>query len=351
MFQVPLLKVGSLDVLLDCSESLAKLDNLGEQIAMRHIALLEEVSGKPRADVATVQPSGQSTEVDINTYLTAFQWDEAKFQSNKPIKVLIAMLQKDLHRADDGTKAKLSEYTEVKTKWMNFEKKRSGTLASKPLGDLVRPWAAKDRSGESYVNTEHLTTLFVVMPKGDQAAWEKEYPNLDGSQPGAGMVVPGSSQLVAKEDDLVMVSVVLFKRVADDFKSRCRLRKWTVRDYDPATELSAEDAAKLEAHKSSMQSRFEQWLKGAFSEVFMTWAHIKAVRLFDEALLRYGLPPQFSSMLVQVSASQEKALRRDLGAAYKHLESKYGADDTPDGGALELRYPYVSLVVPNIASK
>jgi hypothetical protein len=40
-----------------------------------------------------------------------------------------------------------------------------------------------------------------------------------------------------------------------------------------------------------------------FSEVFSTWLHIKALRVYVEAILRYGLPPNFQGMVLKVSSS------------------------------------------------
>ena len=36
-----------------------------------------------------------------------------------------------------------------------------------------------------------------------------------------------------------------------------------------------------------------RWLKGNFSEAFVNWIHVKALRLFTESVLRYGLPATF----------------------------------------------------------
>jgi len=329
IFLPPAIKGGSLDVLLDCSEGLMKLDNIAESITTRVLGLLEDVSGQPRAELSKVQVSGQARPMDCYDYLRQFQWDDAKYNSSRPIKVIMAHLQKELGTMDDMMKRRLQEYGEVKSKFTTVDKKRSGNLTTKPLGDIVTPWSQATGGGEQrLVDTEHLTTLFVVMPKSDHSLWEKEYWNLDGSKPGEGMVVPGSSSIVAKEDELLLCSVVLFKRVVDDFKSRARSKKWTVREYDPSTELSKEELATLEAHMKTTQQKFSGWLTSAFSEAFMAWTHVKALRLYDEALLRYGLPPLFAPVIVRVNASQEKSLRSDLGSKFKDRESKYGADDS-----------------------
>jgi hypothetical protein len=54
------------------------------------------------------------------------------------------------------------------------------------------------------------------------------------------------------------------------------------------------------------------WCKTAYSEVFGSWMHLVAVRLFVESILRYGLPPSFVPVVVKPHArtlAHPKALR------------------------------------------
>lgn len=44
-----------------------------------------------------------------------------------------------------------------------------------------------------------------------------------------GLQVPRSSRLIAEDQDYALVSVVLFKRVVDDFKTEARLKGFQVR--------------------------------------------------------------------------------------------------------------------------
>lgn len=40
--------------------------------------------------------------------------------------------------------------------------------------------------------------------------------------------------------------------------------------------------------------------KTNFSEVFSSWVHLKALRVFVESVLRYGLPPDFAAAVIEV---------------------------------------------------
>jgi len=76
--------------------------------------------------------------------------------------------------------------------------------------------------------------------------------------------------------------------------------------------------------------------------VFTAWIHLKAIRVFVESVLRYGLPTNFQAMLLFPNKSKTKALRKTLSDLYGHLTSK-----SVFGGKAEAEdeddkfYPYV----------
>ncbi|MEQ2201330.1 hypothetical protein XENOCAPTIV_010844 [Xenoophorus captivus] len=102
------------------------------------------------------------------------------------------------------------------------------------------------------------------------------------------------------------------------------------------------------------QGPLVRWLKVNFSEAFIAWIHIKALRVFVESVLRYsftsvvfllmlcidtvvlkmfvmlfpcryGLPVNFQAMLLQPSKKTMKKLREVLNDLYKHLDSSAAA--------------------------
>jgi V-type H+-transporting ATPase subunit C len=63
-----------------------------------------------------------------------------------------------------------------------------------------------------------------------------------------------------------------------------------------------------------------KWLKINFSEAFMAWIHVKALRAFVESVLRYGLPVTFQAMLLRPQRKAAKRLQEELNKLYKHLD-------------------------------
>jgi len=60
----------------------------------------------------------------------------------------------------------------------------------------------------------------------------------------------------------------------------------------------------------------------------MAWIHVKALRVFVESVLRYGLPVNFQAMVLLPQKKTQKKLRTELNQQYAHLDSPGG-----DGGA------------------
>merc|ERR1719218_15827 len=52
--------------------------------------------------------------------------------------------------------------------------------------------------------------------------------------------------------------------------------------------------------------------KASLSDVMIAWVHIKAMRVFVESVLRFGVPPNFASFVLQPKANSQAALRKAL---------------------------------------
>ncbi|KAK2091984.1 hypothetical protein P7K49_028512 [Saguinus oedipus] len=74
-------------------------------------------------------------------------------------------------------------------------------------------------------------------------------------------------------------------------------------------------------HFSAQGGPLLRWLKVNFSEAFIAWIHIKALRVFVESVLRYGLPVNFQAVLLQPhKKSSAKRLREVLNSVFRHLD-------------------------------
>uniref|UniRef100_A0A6Q2YBV8 V-type proton ATPase subunit C n=1 Tax=Esox lucius TaxID=8010 RepID=A0A6Q2YBV8_ESOLU len=340
-FNIPDLKVGTLDVLVGLSDEMAKLDSFVEGVVKKVAQYMADVLEDSRDKV---QENLLANGVDLVTYVTRFQWDMAKYPIKQSLKNISEIISKQVAQIDNDLKARASAYNNLKGNLQNLERKNAGSLLTRSLADIVKK--------EDFVlDSEYLITMLVVVPKTGYADWQKCYETLSE------MVVPRSTNLLFEDHDSGLFSVTLFRKAIDDFRHKARENKFTVRDFQyNEQEMNAdkEEMTRLSTDKKKQFVLFPcmcigplvRWLKVNFSEAFIAWVHIKALRVFVESVLRYGLPVNFQAMLLQPNKKNIKKLREVLSELYKHLDSSASIiDATMDIPGLNLSqqeyYPYV----------
>lgn len=334
---IPDLKVGTLDQLVGLSDDLGKLDTYVEGITRKLAAYLGEVLEDQRDKLLE---NLQANNNDLPTYLTRFQWDIAKYPIKQSLRNIADIISKQVGQIDADLKTKSTSYNSLKGNLQNLEKKQSGSLMTRSLADIVKK--------EHFIlDSEYLTTLLVIVPKVGQQDWQAHYEKLTD------MIVPRSTQLITSDGEFCLYTVTLFKKVADEFKLHAREKKFFVREFTyNEEELAAgkNEIVKLVTDKKKQFGPLVRWLKVNFSECFCAWIHVKALRVFVESVLRYGLPVNFQAILIHPNKKSQKRLKDVLQQLYGHLDGSggSGANNTADAvdipglgfGQLEY-YPYV----------
>uniref|UniRef100_A0A7N8XT87 V-type proton ATPase subunit C n=1 Tax=Mastacembelus armatus TaxID=205130 RepID=A0A7N8XT87_9TELE len=332
-FNIPDLKVGTLDVLVGLSDELAKLDSFVESVVKKVAQYMADVLEDSRDKV---QENLLANGVDLVTYITRFQWDMAKYPIKQSLKNISEIISKQLTQIDNDLKTRASAYNNLKGNLQNLERKNAGSLLTRSLADIVKK--------EDFVlDSEYLITLLVVVPKleFDEPVSLQQYKQC---------LPVLSSSLLFQDNDSGLFSVTLFRKAIDDFKHKARENKFIVRDFqynEEEMKADKEEMTRLCTDKKKQFGPLVRWLKVNFSEAFIAWIHIKALRVFVESVLRYGLPVNFQAMLLQPNKKTMKKLREVLNDLYKHLDSSAAAiiDSAMDIPGLNLSqqeyYPYV----------
>jgi len=335
-FPIPDLKVGTLDQLVGLSDDLGKLDLFVEQITRKVANYLGDVLEDQRERlVENLLANG----VDLATYVTQFRWDLAKYPIKQSLKNLSDIISKQVSQIETDLKTKSAAYNNLKSSLQNIEKKQTGSLVTRNVADLVKK--------EHFVlDSEYLITLLVVVPLANINDWNNKYEKLTD------MIVPRSSQLIYQDNDHALLSVTMFHKVVDEFKQRARENKFLVRDFtydEEQLKSGKSELTKLHTDKKKQFGPLVRWLKVNFGESFTAWIHVKALRVFVESVLRFGLPVNFQGMVLLPPRKQVKKLREALNELYFHLDSAAGiggggGEDLPTGlagfGQSEY-YPYV----------
>lgn len=117
------------------------------------------------------------------------------------------------------------------------------------------------------------------------------------------MVVPRSAVQVAQDDEFVLFGVTTFKKTSNDFLQKCREQKWTPRQYKYVEGGREEEQRELDRVAREEKKVWGEALRmgrTGWSESVMIWLHVLTLRVFVEAVLRYGLPLDYVSALVKV---------------------------------------------------
>ncbi|XP_029983030.1 V-type proton ATPase subunit C 1-B-like [Sphaeramia orbicularis] len=311
-FSIPDLKVGILDSLLSVSDDLSKLDTLTESVIKKTCQCMKEVMEQSNDKVLE---NALANGVDLLSYVTKFQWDMGKYPTALPLSSLAELINKEVSQVETELKSRSAAYNNVKSSLQNLERKHQGTLHTRSLNEIVRK--------EDLVVSEYLTTLLVVVNRGSYIQWERTYESLSE------FVVPRSSRKLYEEKEAGVFSVTLFKRAVHQFKAKAEQSKFTVREYCfDLEEQKLQEMKQLSVHKKDQYGKFVHWLKRNFSEVFVAWIHLKALRVFVESVLRYGLPVRFQALLLQTDKKRSKKLREELASLFMHLDPSFAVSKT-----------------------
>ncbi|XP_057527768.1 V-type proton ATPase subunit C [Amaranthus tricolor] len=334
-FNVPSLRVGTLDSLLSLADDLLKGNAFVEGVTHKIRRQIDELERSSGVDAGALTVDG----VPIDSYLTRFVWDEAKYPTMSSLKEIVDGIHGFVAKVEDDLKVRVAEYNNVRSQLSAINRKQSGSLAVRDLSDLVKP--------EDIISSEHLVTLLAVVSKFSQKDWLSSYETLTD------YVVPRSSKKLFEDNEYALYTVTMFSRVADNFRLKARERGFQVRDfeYDPETQDSRKQELQKLAHdQETMRTALLQWCYSSYGEVFSSWMHFCAVRVFSESILRYGLPPNFLACVLAPSQKSEKKVRTILERHCSAANSVHWRSEDEVGAMAGLAgdtdaHPYVSFTI------
>jgi len=247
-------------------------------------------------------------------------------------------LMATVSKIDEEARNKTTQYNDSKTQMANLSTKDGANLLARDLVDVLTPDVIKDGD---YINTEHLTTVVVILPRGT----EKEFLNVYESM--SENIIPRSAMKFKDLDDKDGNSVwrvVMFKSCMEDFKKACREKRLAPRDFEyseDAHKKLVSDREKVQDAATRQLSNVKGLYQAAWSDVMVAWVHIKAMRIFVESVLRFGMPPSFAAFTIETrgGAPARKALAQILGT--KEVGSHNAEEGMGDDG--EEHFPYVSF--------
>jgi len=238
-----------------------------------------------------------------------WRWDAGRWGSGGNVGDVIETLTKEMNSIESTQKQKSQSYNLAKGGLTNLQRKRTGNLSQRSLTDVVNKEALVENSG-------FLETLIVAVPKNLAKDWADKYERLTS------MVVPRSTERIAADDEYVLQTVTVFKKVKEEYIHKCRENKFIVRDFhwdDSAQEKQKKELANLEEEEKELWTDLLKLSRINFSEAYQILAHLKTVRLFIESVLRYGLPADYAGVIVRPDPKTAVKTLRALSAHFAYL--------------------------------
>ncbi|CDR93744.1 vacuolar ATPase subunit C family protein, putative [Babesia bigemina] len=291
------------DDLLMCADELEKQDPIIETVLKRSETLLRGV------DSAAITIHFQGRQVAIETYMSRFQWDDGRFPRYCTVAENLQTLVQLVKKLDDDVMNKASAYADLNNRRLAMKNEAENTYLYRDLTYLITPDVVEDP--QDYIDTEHLTTLVVFVPISMEGEWLSSYMTLSE------MVVPNSAKKINVSCSRhTMWRVLLFKSQMKHFIEECENRGYIAKQFIYSEEryrAMMEERSKLETESHRQEAFLSRIYRVAFSDIFTCWMHLKAMRAFCEAVLKFGLPINFACFAVwPTERADEDTLRKAL---------------------------------------
>ncbi|KAJ6574868.1 hypothetical protein B0H19DRAFT_1126097 [Mycena capillaripes] len=320
---IPSFKTGTLDGLISLSEDLPKQESFFTTTVAKTVDTLRNLLNN---DPSKLNQHILVNEQTVDDYVMKdWKWNEGRYGVQKGLREIVEALNKEMGSIDNAMKAKLANYNLVKGSLVQMQRKKTGNLSLRSLVDVV--------SKDDFVqDSEYLETLLVAVPKSNVKDWNSKYERLSS------MVVPRSSTSVASDDEYTLFSVVVFRRVHDEFVQKCRENKFIVRDFVFSEEEFAKQHQEMEMADTTEKELWTELLRLSrtnFSESIQILVHLKVIRLFVESVLRYGLPSNYTGLVVKPDPKSAKKTFGLLQTQFSYLRPRSNRAQSAARGANE----------------
>jgi V-type H+-transporting ATPase subunit C len=307
---LPLFKVGTLDGLMSTSQELERIDPAIDAVLSRLIQAYKSVI--PENDTFDVY--GKRPE----SALSGFSFNQSKYRTDTKLSALVAEIHDEVGQIDALVKTRMSEYSQSKNALSSVDGTRKGvSLLTKDMGFILDEYLAL-LPVQRPVYSDYMTTVFIILPKHEASVLKKEHMDY------APLIVPNSLHLIDNDEDYELYALILFRKNVEELREQIRKRKWTFKEYEykaDQRESNADKRTKLTQTEQGLHANLIRLLKTNVAEVFLASAHIKFIRCFVEAALRYGLPPNYLFMVVNVKTlSAERRIIRQLVRLLEQLK-------------------------------
>ena len=385
-FTIPELRVGTLDSLMVLDQELAKVDSIAEQSINKIQRQYEELCQDESGEEAALLVKGTSPTEYLEQFSWDEARYSHNRRLNELVHMMQQSVgkidddMKTLGQDFNEAKQQLSGLQRKRNANLMVADLRDLLSEDACLANCGKT------PDEIFTETAFLQSVAVIVPVATEEEFLKSYERLcsdvvtlkDGSK--CSPVVPGSHFEVMRDaDGYILYRVFLLKgsaasdeasndgvgveveadAEADEaaeggskegganaskkqqqrprdfftiFADTCRASRFLVKQYERAEAADDDDEEgedSLDAQITNVKQELDQkknYLKRRctpyFEDVYVAWIHIKAIRVFVESVLRYGVPPRFHSVLIVPTAAKHmRKIRQVLEKQFEKLDT------------------------------
>lgn len=282
------LRFSTFDDLLMCADDLEKEDPVVESILKKAESLARSI------DPSELTIHFQGRQVSIENYISRFQWEDGRFPRYAPIGDNLQTLSQLVKKLGDDIIVKSSAYADLNNKRLAMKHDAENSYIYHDLTYIITPEVVEDP--QDFIDTEHLTTLVIFVPLGGEEEWLDNYMKLTD------FVVPHSAKkLNVVSAGHTLWRIFIFKSHVLKYIEACESRNYIAKEFvysEQRYRNILEERSKLEAESHRQEAFLSRIYRVAFSDIFTCWMHIKVMRAFCEAALKFGLPVNFTCLSV-----------------------------------------------------
>jgi len=122
---------------------------------------------------------------------------------SKDLQNLTETIYKSTMKLDDDLKVKLVDFNTLKSNLAQIDRREAGAITVRSLDGIIKK--------EHIIETENISTLFVVCLKENYKHWLDHYEKY-GEQTDLPASVPDSSTIIKEEGEYYLISVLILKK-------------------------------------------------------------------------------------------------------------------------------------------
>lgn len=377
---------------------LGKLDQVTEQVVRKVERQFHELNDS--TDFQNLQGFGNDDFEDENEmvleveevptlqYLETFGWNSAKYPVSRQVDELSGSIQKQATKLEEELKESSIYLAEKKQVVQQLQRRKQGNLAMMDIDEVITKEVILEHE---LVDSEYIKDVAMLVQKNNEKSFLSDYETFanasviyskqkSGTDGEAGSpVVPCSAIKLSEDAEYVVYAIKLLRNYVSEVKKDALSKRYMLKSINFSLLRKGAAATTQQGELSDMQqlsteenleiardellsavSQLRRWCQAHYGEAFSAWVHVKALRVFVESALRYGLPTNYSAVLVKLKKSSVKSkARKVLYERYKQLDD-YGMSSMKEteasntggiGLSLDEMFPYVSFEITAFASR